>query len=145
MLRTVLKPMSLPLAANIGIFVLRVGISLVMLTHGYPKLAKFLSGDHSFADPINIGEKLSFILVIGAEFFCSVFLILGLGTRIVLIPLIFTMLVIFFVVHGDDPFGKKEVPVLFLINYITLLFTGPGRYSIDRLLFKSRSRHYSNT
>lgn len=144
MLRTIFKSTSLPMVANWGVLILRVGISLIMLTHGYPKLSKFLSGDHSFADPINLGSELSFILVIGAEFFCSILLILGLGTRVVLIPLIFTMLIVFFIVHGDDPFGKKEVPALFLIIYLTLLFTGPGRFSIDRLLFKSRAKHRSD-
>ena len=109
---------------------------MLMITHGYSKLNKFISGDHSFADPIGIGEELSLILAIGAEFFGSILLILGVATRAVLIPLIFTVAVILFIVHGDDPFAKKEYALLFLIPYVTLFFTGPGKYSLDKKLFK---------
>lgn len=136
MLKKFLKPMKLPEAVNWGVLILRVGISFLMLTHGYAKLNKFISGNHAFADPIGIGEELSLVLTIGAEFFGSILLIIGLGSRLVLISLLFTMLVILFVVHANDPFDKKEHALLFIIPYLTLLFTGPGRFSFDKKLFK---------
>jgi putative oxidoreductase len=135
MLKKFLRPVSLPATADWGILILRVGIALLMITHGYAKLGKFLSGDRSFADPIGIGEELSLIMAIGAEFFGSILMILGLATRAVLIPLIFTVSVILFVVHGNDPFENKEHALLFLIPYVTLFFTGPGKYSLDKKLF----------
>lgn len=130
-----LRPQSLPISVDWGILILRIGISLLMMTHGYPKLLKFLNGDYSFADPIGVGAELSLILTIGAEFFCSIFLILGFLTRPVLIALLFTMLVVLFVIHGDDPFGKKEHALLFIIPYLTILLSGPGRFSLDKRLF----------
>ena len=136
MLKNFLKPIKLPDVADWAVLILRVGISLLMVTHGYAKLSKFMSGDHSFGDPIGIGEELSLILTIGAEFFCSILLIIGLASRAVLIPLLFTMLVVLFIVHANDPFDKKEHALLFIIPYITLLFTGPGRFSFDKVLFK---------
>lgn len=136
MLRKFLKPMKLPAPADWGVLILRVGVSLLMLTHGYPKLTRAIGGDHSFADPIGIGEGLSLVLTVFAEFFCSVLLILGLASRAVLIPLIITMTVVTFIIHGDDPFDKKEHALLFLIPYITLFITGPGKFSIDRGLYK---------
>jgi len=136
MLKKFLKPIKLPASADFGVLILRVGISCLMLTHGYAKLSGFLSGDHSFADPIGIGEELSYILTIFAEFGCSVLLILGLFSRAALIPLIFTMIVVAFIVHGPDPFAKKEHALSFLITYLTLFFTGPGKYSIDSKLYK---------
>ena len=136
MLKNFLKPINLPNAADWAVLILRVGISLLMVTHGYAKLSKFISGDHAFADPIGIGEELSLMLTIGAEFFCSILLIIGLASRAVLIPLLFTMLVVLFIVHANDPFDKKEHALLFIIPYITLLFTGPGRFSLDKFLFK---------
>ena len=136
MLKNFLKPIKLPDAADWAVLILRVGISLLMVTHGYAKLSKFMSGDHAFGDPIGIGEELSLILTIGAEFFCSILLIIGLASRAVLIPLLFTMLVVLFIVHANDPFDKKEHALLFIIPYITLLFTGPGRFSFDKFLFK---------
>ena len=45
-------------------------------------------------------------------------LIIGLFTRQAVIPLIITMLVAIFVIHGDDPFKDKEMAILYLIPYI---------------------------
>ncbi|MCE7061545.1 DoxX family protein [Dyadobacter sp. CY343] len=136
MLKKFLKPIKLPASADFGILILRVGISCLMLTHGYAKLSGYLGGDSSFADPIGIGEELSKVLTILAEFGCSILLILGLFTRAALIPLIITMIVVVFIVHGPDPFAEKEHAISFLITYLTLFFTGPGKYSIDNKLYR---------
>jgi putative oxidoreductase len=48
------------------------------------------------------------------------------------------MLVAAFVAHAGDPFGKKEMALLYLLVYITLFITGPGKYSIDNALGKNR-------
>ena len=136
MLNKFLKPARLPSSVDLGLLILRVGISLLMLTHGYAKLESFLGGSRSFADPIGIGEQTSFILTIFAEFVCSILLILGLFSRAVLIPLIITMLVVVLIVHGPDPLAKKEQAISFLIVYITVLLTGPGRYSVDSKIYR---------
>jgi putative oxidoreductase len=136
MLRRFLKPMKLPAPVDWGVLILRVGVSLLMLTHGYAKLTRAMGGDYSFADPIGLGEGPSLVLTVFAEFFCSVLLILGLASRAALIPLMITMTVVTFIVHAEDPFDKKEHALLFLIPYITLFLTGPGKFSIDRGLYK---------
>ncbi len=135
MLKKFLKPQVLPLRADLAILILRVGSSLLMMRYGYGKLLQYLSGDHSFADPIGIGEEFSLILAVGAEFFCSILVLVGLGTRLALIPLIITMLVAFFIIHADDPFDKKEHPLVFLIPYVAVMLTGAGRFSLDRKIF----------
>jgi putative oxidoreductase len=130
-----LRPQSLPISVDWGILILRVGISLLMMNHGYSKLLGFMHGDHSFTDPIGLGEELSLIMTIGAEFFCSIFLVLGFLTRPALVALIFTMLVVLFIVHSNDPFDKKEHALLYIIPYLTILLSGPGRFSLDKRLF----------
>jgi putative oxidoreductase len=50
------------------------------------------------------------------------------------IPLIITMSVAAFVAHGADPFGKKELALLYLVIYLFLLFAGSGKFSIDYLI-----------
>ncbi|MCE7066385.1 DoxX family protein [Dyadobacter sp. CY326] len=136
MLKKFLKPIKLPASGDWGVLILRVGFSLLMITHGYAKLSRLLSGDHSFADPIGIGEELSLYLTIFAEFGCSILLVLGLFSRAALVPLIFTMAVVLLVVHAEDPFDKKEHALSFLIVYVTLFLTGPGRFSVDSGLYK---------
>jgi len=120
---------------DIAILLMRIWIGCFMLTHGSPKLMKLFSdAPIQFANPIGIGATLSFILVVSAEFFCSWFLIFGLASRIFLIPLIINMGVAGFIVHANDPFGRKEMAFLFLLVYFVLFILGSGKYSIDRLI-----------
>lgn len=129
---------SKPINHDAGLLILRVFVGVTMLaSHGWGKMMKLITGDTGFADVFGIGETASLILAVFAEVLCSLFIALGLFTRATLIPLIITMLVAVFVIHGDDPFGKKEFGLLYLIPYITLLLTGPGKYSIDKLILKA--------
>jgi putative oxidoreductase len=121
----------LPLSLDFGLLIFRVGAGLSLMTHGWPKLQNFSERASKFADPFGIGPEISLGLVVFAEFFCSLLLAIGLYARLALIPLIINMATIVFVVHGDDPFGEKELAVLFLVSFAALFFTGPGKYSID--------------
>ncbi|NIJ55696.1 DoxX family protein [Dyadobacter arcticus] len=136
MLRKFLKPMKLPAAADLGILILRVGLPIMMIPYGYDKLNVFLSGDHSFPNPLGLGSELSYILTIFAELVCSILIVFGLFTRAALIPLIINMLVIVLIVHAEDGFDKKEHGISFLVTYLTLFLTGPGKFSLDSRLFK---------
>ena len=55
-------------------------------------------------------------------------------TPFVSIPLIITMLVAVFMVHGNDPFAKQEMALLYLFHYILIFVAGPGSISIDRMI-----------
>jgi putative oxidoreductase len=55
-------------------------------------------------------------------------------TRLVTIPLIITMAVAVFMIHKSDFFGEAEHATLYLAGYIALLFSGPGKISMDRML-----------
>lgn len=121
-------------STDLGLFLLRLAAGGAMLSHGWPKLQKALAGVTEFADPIGIGPEGSLYLAIFAEFVCSLLIIIGLVHRLALIPLIITMLTAFFVVHAADPFGTKELPFLYLSIFVTLFFTGPGKYAVDRLI-----------
>jgi putative oxidoreductase len=77
-------------------------------------------------------------LTIFAEVFCSIAIILGLATRLVAIPLIITMSVAVFIIHADDPWQKKEFALLYLVPFLTLVFTGAGRFSLDAVIKKRK-------
>lgn len=79
-------------------------------------------------------------LVVFAEMFCSLAIILGFAVRLAAIPLIITMLVAAFIIHGDDPWQKKEFALLYLTPFLVLVFSGAGRYSLDMMLFKKQKR-----
>jgi len=89
-----------------------------------------------FADPLGIGSAFSLILILLAEVLCAALIVLGLWTRIACVPLIIGMAVIAFMVKGDADLGEKELAVVYLAAFIALLFTGSGRFAIDRIAFK---------
>jgi len=127
---------------DIGLLFLRIGISSLMLFgHGFEKLVNFSDKASSFADPFGFGPAFSLALAVFAEFFCSVAVMFGFFTRYAVIPLIITMLVAIFIIHLDDPWKKQEFATLYLIPYITLAFSGGGRYSVDRKLFGGKFEH----
>ena len=126
---------------SIGLLLLRVSIGLFMLLgHGWSKLMGFSEMADKFPDPIGMGSQLSLIAAIGAEFGCSLLLVLGLGTRIAAIPLAFTMIVALFIFHSADPWPTKELAAVYLAVYATLVLTGGGRFSVDHLIGRRRSR-----
>jgi len=122
---------------DLWLLFLRVGIGATMLTHGIPKLQMlFAGGEIAFPDPIGIGAIWTLILVVFAEVLCSALLILGFLTRLASIPLIINMAVAFFVIHGADPFAKKELALLYLLVYLMIEVFGGGKFSLDRVIRK---------
>ena len=126
---------------NILVLALRIAVAAFMITHGAPKLSKLLAGGEiQFGDPLGFGPAASLALAVFAEFFCSLLIAIGLGTRLAAIPLIITMLVAAFISHGPDPFRQKETALLYLLIYLVLLVTGSRKYSFDYLMTKSSVR-----
>ncbi len=103
-----------------------------MLTHGTPKLIKLFSSEEiAFADPFGVGMGFTLALAVFAEFICSILVILGLGTRLAVIPLIITMFTAAFIIHAADPFSGKEMALLYLLTFTVILITGAGKHSLD--------------
>lgn len=117
-----------------ALLAVRIFVGVAMLTHGFPKLMMLLSGKIEFMNFFGIGQKTSLILAVLAEVLCSLFILMGLFTRFTVIPLIITMLVAIFIIHGNDPFDKKEMALLYLFHYILIFVVGPGSISIDRMI-----------
>jgi putative oxidoreductase len=121
---------------SFALLVLRLAIGGLMFPHGYKKLMNFAAKSSTFTDPFHIGGPASMGLTIFAEFFCAVLIVLGLMTRLATIPLIVTMSVALFIAHKGEIFGDGEHATLYLAGYIVLLFTGPGKISMDKLIGK---------
>lgn len=113
------------------ILIVRILFGILLLSHGYDKLIAHASMADFFFDPLGLGNILSFWLVVFAEVVCSFALIFGLLQRIVLIPIIISMAIAFFMIHGNDPFSVKELSFIYLIVFVILYITGPGKYSFD--------------
>jgi putative oxidoreductase len=79
---------------------------------------------------------VSLTLVIFAEVFCAIAVMLGVLTRVAAIPLIFAMLVAAFIALGGQALAVKELALLYMAFYAAVAITGPGRYSVDNVVFK---------
>jgi len=128
--RCMIANMRQKLAEN-GVFLLRISVSLLMLSHGVPKALDYDTLVQSFPDPLNVGTEMSAMLIVFAEVGCSVLLLLGLFGRLAAASLFIAMMVAAFVQHFEDPWAMRELPLLYAAVYACLIFTGPGSVSID--------------
>lgn len=126
---------------SIALLTARVGIALLMLTHGLPKMNALLSGGPvQFPPVMGMSPALSLGMAVFAEVVCSVFILTGFVTRLAVIPLIITMLVAVFTIHAGDAFSKQEPALQYLLVYVVLFFAGSGKYSVDYLLQGKNAR-----
>ena len=123
-------------AFNASMLLLRISLGLLMMAHGYDKLVHFNERKAAFYDFLGIGSPSSLVLSIFAEFFCALFITIGLFTRLVSVPLVITMSIALFSVHHMDFFNTGEGAALYLTGFLTLLFCGPGRASVDGIASK---------
>ncbi|HRP31991.1 MAG TPA: DoxX family protein [Agriterribacter sp.] len=123
-------------AVSIALLVLRVGMGVMMLPHGYGKLVHFAERKNSFMNFLGMGSTVSLSLSLFAEFFCALFVIVGLFTRFAVLPLVIGMSVAVFNAHDAQIFGDGETPALYLAGFIAILLIGPGKVSADKLMGK---------
>lgn len=123
-------------AFNFGMLVLRVVLGILLLSHGYSKLVSFNKLQHTFMNFMGMGSTVSLVLIIFAEVFCSIFVILGLFTRFAIIPIIIGMAVVVFVASNGDILGPGEKGMIYLAVSVAILFCGPGKISVDGMIGK---------
>ncbi len=126
---------------DIGLFILRVTVSVPMLFHGLSKITSgvsFIQGTLIengwpgwFAYGVYIGEIVAPIL-----------LIIGWRTRIAAFVFAFNMIFATFLVHSDDIFklGSHgewaiELQALYIFAAVVLIFTGSGKIAISKSSF----------
>lgn len=116
---------------DFGLLALRIAGGAFMLTHGWGKMMKVINGDFGFADPIGVGSTLSLLLTVFAEVICAVLILVGFKGRFASIFGMITMLVAAFIVHGPDPWKKKEMALLYFIIYLAIFLMGTGKLGIE--------------
>ena len=117
------------------ILAVRVLFGILFFAHGVEKMVNFNILVNSFPDILGFGSYMSLMVAIFCEFCCSLFLIAGLLVRLTVIPMMIAMAVAFFDVH-DGMFPEGELALIYLIMFIILYITGPGKFSIDYLIDK---------
>ncbi len=126
-------------SADLGLLVLRIATSALMAKHGISKLERWDELTTGFSDPLGLGPAATLTLAVFSELVCSVAIAAGLFTRLAALFPLATMLVAALIVHADDPWGRKELPLLYAGCYAAIVLLGAGRWSLDhRLAGRSR-------
>lgn len=115
----------------------RIVFGILLMSHGLAKWSHFEELSATFPDPLGVGHRLSLMLAIFAEVFCSAAFVIGLFYRLALLPMIFTMCVAFFAIHSGDAFAARELAFVYLAVFVMMYIAGPGKYSLDRLFADS--------
>jgi putative oxidoreductase len=126
---------------NSGIAMIRVILGVFMAYHGWEvftagkmnEYAKWLT-DIKFPAPTFMAY-----LGKGIELVSGVLITVGLFTRLAIIPLAVTMAVISFGIGKGRIFMEDQHPFLFILLAFVFFFTGPGKWSLDYLLFERKA------
>lgn len=84
---------------------------------------------------------VSALLAMLTEVSGIILITLGLGTRVIALPMMVVMVVATFTVHISNGFAAGdngfEIPLYYFLMLLVLVTSGPGRYSLDHLLVRN--------
>ena len=123
---------------DLGLVILRVSTGGLMLFHGFSKL---INGVGPIGDMLATMGLPSFIAygTLLVEFVAALFIVLGLWTRAAAAAIVANIIIAILMVHTADIFSLTpqggwaiELPMLYLLPALALLFTGGGHYALTR-------------
>jgi putative oxidoreductase len=122
---------------NFGLLIIRVGLGIMFIYHGLPKL---LGGPHKWEGlgtatgyaGIHFLPLLWGLLSACTETFGGFLLILGLAFRPVCLLLVINLVIAALFTFGQSGLGDAAHAIEDAIMFAGLLFLGPGKYSVDK-------------
>jgi putative oxidoreductase len=133
-----------PVVRDVVLLLTRVTVGLVFFAHGWQKLfTNGVDGTAAFFDQNGVpAPELSAWVAALVELVGGALLVLGLATPVVAIVLVLDMLGAYLFVHsGNGLFAQENgYELVLVLGTAALVFAavGPGRYSLDHLVFGRR-------
>lgn len=143
--RAVLAPPIVPERTSVALLLLRVFVGVAFWFHGSGKTADLSAFATEFQIPLVLAAAAAYTQVAG-----GLLMVLGLCTPASALGLSATMAVAMteLIARGErfiNPGGHSwEACAFYFIATVTLLVAGPGRWSLDALLF-TRARSFANS
>jgi putative oxidoreductase len=124
------------ISTSYGLLLLRAAALSLFLKHGWEKLSGYSTMVQHFPDPLHVGAHAGLAFALLSDGICSLLVLIGLATRPASAVILINLLVAFSFVHHAAYFSNPhvELVVLYILIFSTLLFAGPGRFSIDARL-----------
>lgn len=125
---------------DLGLLFLRGAIGLYLaFGHGWGKIAggpEQWAGLGGTMEVFGLGFAPTFwgFMSAFAEFFCALLVVLGLLTRPAALIVVLNMLVAATAHMTGAISGGPEMALLYAIVFLSLVFVGPGKYSVDELV-----------
>ena len=125
-------------ANNIFILIFRVLLMVELFrVHGIKKFRLENGQREHVPNPLHLPEKLNGLVATFSDTVVPFLVILGLGTRLVLLPSIGVTAIGYFVVHKNDNVEVRDVPYMYTIAMLFLWAVGPGTYALDNYVLNN--------
>lgn len=122
---------------NIALLLFRVLLAVELFrVHGMKKFRVENGQKEHVPNPLHLPEKLNGLVATFSDTVVPIFIILGLGTRLAVLPTIGVTAVGYFVVHRKDSLEVRDVPYMYTLSLLLILALGAGTYSIDYYLLE---------
>jgi putative oxidoreductase len=130
---------STPIMPAQGLAIVRIIFGALMVYHGKEVFDPELMKEYANWDSISGSNGLFMVyLGKGSEFVGGLFLLLGIFTRVASLMTMGTMLYITFIVGGGKFWYEDQHPFMFALFGLLFLFTGPGAFNLDGVIFKKQ-------
>jgi Predicted membrane protein len=126
---------------TIAALALRISFALVLVVrHGFPTFVDWMNGVTEYPDPLSIGPRTTMAIMAFTELFCAALVSVGLFTRFASFLVAGGFFVAVFIHHWPDSLADKELPIHYLGSFLALMLIGPGKFSLDFLLFGKQNK-----
>ena len=131
----------LPLWQDNGLALMRIITGGFLVYHGSEMFDTVAMSEYFKWDMFKDSTSAKYLVYGGkvAEFLSGILLVLGLFTRIACITLICTLGYIAFFVGQGKIWYEDQYPFLFVVIGLIFIFTGPGAFSLDKVIFKNKN------
>ncbi len=128
---------------NLGRLFLRLFVGIMLMQFGIRQIINFDHISQIFPSVLGMSSSVSLSVLIGIEVICSIFIMAGFLTRVMILPPFFAMLTAeYYLLHDYVAIATYQldwqqqgyVPIMFLGIYFFLMLVGPGKISVDYFL-----------